>query len=63
MDRKSAVIMVRMDPPPGNEAQWNNWYNEEHIPSRVALPGFLAIRRFELAAGLPEKFVVPVRNI
>ena len=47
MTREHAVLMVRMDPPPGKEAEWSKWYNEVHIPSRMALPGFLAIRRFE----------------
>jgi hypothetical protein len=59
MDKKGTVLVVRMDPPAGKEAEWNNWYDKEHIPSRLALPGFLAIRRFELAPGLPESFVVP----
>lgn len=59
MSEKRAVLMVRMDPPPGREAEWNEWYVKEHIPARLSLPGWLAIRRFELAPGLPEKFVVP----
>ena len=59
MEKKGTVLVVRMDPPVGKEAEWNDWYDKKHIPSRLALPGFLAIRRFEMASGLPEKFVVP----
>ena len=59
MDKKRAVLLERTDPPPGKETQWNEWYNEEHMPSWLALPGLLAMRRFELASGLPENFIIP----
>ena len=31
---------------PEQEAQFNAWYDGEHIPERLALPGFLSARRY-----------------
>lgn len=42
-----AVELVRFDAVPrGLEAQWGRWYDETHIPAWLALPGFIAARRF-----------------
>jgi hypothetical protein len=59
MADKRAVMLVRMDSPLEKEVEWNDWYNSVHIPGRLAIPGFLTARRFELSEGLPEKFIVP----
>lgn len=29
-----------------DEAAWNRWHNEEHIPQVLAQPGFLQVRKF-----------------
>jgi hypothetical protein len=31
---------------PEREDEYNRWYNETHLPEVVALPGFVAARRF-----------------
>lgn len=31
---------------PEHEARFNDWYDAEHVPERLALPGFLAARRY-----------------
>lgn len=36
---------------PDMAAEWYRWHTEEHMPERVAIPGFLAGRRYDL---LPE---------
>jgi len=59
MGKKRALILTRMDPPPGREAEWNDWYNNEHIPERLEVPGFLAVRRFEVSKGFPKELIVP----
>lgn len=42
-----AVVLVRFDAVPHEiEAEWNRWYDDSHIPARLALPGFIAARRF-----------------
>ena len=48
-----------MDAPLGREAEWNEWYNTHYIPERLEIPGFLAIRRFEVAKGFPQELIVP----
>ena len=42
-----AVVLVRFDAVPHEiEAEWNRWYDDTHIPARLALPGFIGARRF-----------------
>jgi hypothetical protein len=35
-----------MEPPPELEAEFNDWYETEHIPVRLALPGFSGAVRY-----------------
>ncbi len=58
MSKKNAVIMVKLDPPAQKEAEWNNWYNNKHIPDRLAIPGFNAVRRFVQIEGRPPGFAI-----
>ncbi|MDO8568588.1 MAG: hypothetical protein Q7R57_07725 [Dehalococcoidales bacterium] len=47
MAKKRALLLVKMDPPSNvDETDWNHWYNNVHLPGRLALPGFLFARRF-----------------
>ena len=47
-----AVVLVRFDQVPHEiEAGWNRWYDDCHIPARLALPGFIAARRFTAYEG------------
>lgn len=47
------LLMVRMDALPEIEAEWNRWYDSQHAPSRLNVPGFLSVRRFaEIKTGL-----------
>ncbi len=36
-----------MNPPADDEAAFNAWYDEEHVPLRLATPGFLSGRRYK----------------
>lgn len=40
---------------PEQEAQFNAWYDGEHIPERLALPGFLEARRYR-DASTPHRY-------
>lgn len=51
-----AVLLMMIDVKPEDEAEFNRWYNEEHIPELMALPGFLSARRFEVE-GEGHKFL------
>lgn len=39
-------FVVLSNPTPGNEAEYNRWYNEQHLPDVLAVPGFVAAQRF-----------------
>jgi len=47
-------LLVTMDPPPGLEDEFNDWYDTEHIPDRAAIPGFESARRFVCISGWPK---------
>lgn len=40
------MLFSQMEPPPELEAEFNDWYETEHIPVRLALPGFTAAVRY-----------------
>ena len=40
--------------PAEHEAEFNNWYDTEHIPLLAAVPGVLRARRFLAAEGKPR---------
>jgi len=42
------IFVVGHDIPPGKEAEFAAWYNTEHIPALMKVPGFLTVRRFIL---------------
>ncbi len=43
----SAVLFSEMTPDASFEARFNTWYDEEHIPVRMACPGFASAQRYE----------------
>ena len=42
----AALLLVFMNPPVDDLASWNAWYDEEHVPNRLATPGILTGRRY-----------------
>jgi hypothetical protein len=40
------LLFARSDPPPGREGAFNDWYDGEHVPLRMAITGFLNGRRY-----------------
>jgi hypothetical protein len=40
------ALLVAMMNPPADEDAFNAWYDEEHVPLRLATPGFLSARRY-----------------
>jgi hypothetical protein len=43
------LLAAFMNPPLDDEAGFNAWYDEEHVPLRRATPGFLTAARFKAA--------------
>ena len=46
--KRPGLLMVQMEIPAEHEDELNSWYWEEHVPERLACPGFLSARRFRL---------------
>jgi len=49
-----ALLMVFVDMDPECLPDFNAWYNEEHIPELLELPGFLNAARYEALLGGPR---------
>ena len=47
-------LLVTMQPPPALEEEFNAWYDSEHIPERLAVPGILTGLRFVAVDGHPR---------
>ena len=45
------VMVVMMDVEPEHEAEFNRWYDEEHLVERLEIPGYVSARRFKLEEG------------
>ncbi len=52
--RGTGLLMVWADIDPEYEAEFNRWYDEEHIPHLLAVPGFLSAGRYEALKGGPK---------
>jgi hypothetical protein len=50
------LYMVRMDVDLAVKSEFNAWYNDEHIPALLQVPGVIAAYRYESIEGTP-KFV------
>ncbi len=54
MIANKGFLLVLMQPPPAFEEEFNAWYDTEHIPERVAVPGFQTGIRFVCIDGAPK---------
>mgnify|MGYP002633118500 FL=1 len=52
----AAVLITAMDIPADTEADFNDWYTNEHVAERVDLPGFRSAFRFVAVDGAPKYF-------
>jgi hypothetical protein len=48
------LLFSQMEPPPELEADFHDWYETEHIPVRMAVPGFREAVRYEAVEGSPR---------
>jgi len=51
MARHSFVVFS--DPMPGRETEYNDWYDTQHMPDVLKVPGFIAAQRFRLQGDGP----------
>jgi hypothetical protein len=47
-------LLVLMQAPPAFEEEFNAWYDTEHVPERLAIPGFETGLRFVCLDGAPK---------
>src|SRR5665213_1486766 len=40
------MLLTSMDIDPSDEAEFNRWYDREHLAERVAIGGFIEARRY-----------------
>lgn len=48
------MLLTSMDIDSADEADFNRWYDREHLEERVAIPGFLEARRYVAHEGRPK---------
>jgi hypothetical protein len=48
------MLITIMDADPAEEADFNRWYDREHIIERTCIPGFLESRRYLAVDGAPK---------
>jgi hypothetical protein len=58
MKKGTGLLMVWTDVPADKEAEFNRWYNEEHLAERLGVPGFLSAARYEAVKGGPKHLAV-----
>ena len=50
----AAIFLIYTDVDPQHEDEFNDWYNTEHLPELLAVPGILAAARYEAVKGGPK---------
>jgi hypothetical protein len=50
---RPAVLLAQMQPPADLLAEFNDWYDTEHVPERARMPGFLSSVRLVCIGGWP----------
>ena len=48
------MLLTSMDIGPADEAEFNRWYDREHLEERVAIDGFIEARRYVAHQGKPK---------
>ena len=50
------ILAIFNNVAPGREAEFEEWFQHEHLAERIAVPGFLIGRRHEAISGEPRYF-------
>ena len=51
---RKGLLLATMEPPAGLEEEFNDWYDHEHLPQRMRMPGFETGARFVCLEGWPR---------
>ena len=52
--KNKGFLMVTMEPPSSMEEEFNEWYDTEHVPERIAVKGFETAQRYVCTSGFPR---------
>jgi hypothetical protein len=55
-DTLPGILAIFNNVAPGREAEFEKWFQHEHLAERIAVPGFLIGRRHEAISGQPRYF-------
>jgi hypothetical protein len=55
-DTRPGILAIFNNVAPGREAEFEKWFQHEHLRERLAVPGFLLGRRHEAVSGEPRYF-------
>ena len=55
-DALPGILAIFNNAAPGREAEFEEWFQHEHLAERIAVPGFLLGRRYEAVSGQPRYF-------
>ena len=47
----NTILVVMMEVDQGHEEEFDRWYNDEHLPERLEIRGYVSARRFKLQEG------------
>ena len=56
-DTARGLLCIWTDIDPAHEADFNHWYDREHMQERVAIPGFQSARRFAATQPCPRPYL------
>ena len=56
-----AQLFVWSDIDPDHEADFNQWYDREHMEERVRIPGFTGARRYRAVSGSARRYLALYR--
>jgi hypothetical protein len=54
MTTPQGLLQIMTDVAPEFEDEFNQWYEQEHLAERMAIPGFIRARRFKALEGSPK---------
>lgn len=57
-----AVLVVFSEPAANAEDEYNHWYNNQHLPEVLEIPGFVAAQRYRVTDAQAEGFPAPQRR-
>ncbi len=55
---RRGLLLVLMDVDPDHEAEFNEWYDKEHLAEKQGSPGFISARRFVAVDGSPKYLAI-----